>query len=53
MDVSNGVHDKVIKRYVDSMACLKGSIAEGYVLEERLGFVTEYMHEFKHVSTRV
>jgi hypothetical protein len=28
-------------------------MVEGYVLEETLGFVTEYLHEFQHVSRRV
>jgi hypothetical protein len=30
---------KILKGYVCSMAHLKGSMAEGYVLEETLGFV--------------
>lgn len=28
-------------------------MAKGYVLEESLGFVIEYLHEFEHVSRKV
>jgi hypothetical protein len=49
MDVSNRAHDEVLKGYVHSMAHLKGSMAESYLMEETLGFVIEYMHEIKHV----
>jgi hypothetical protein len=28
-------------------------MAKGYILEETLGFVTEYLHEFEHVTKRV
>lgn len=41
---------KVLKDYVCSMAWLEGSMAKGCVLEESLGFVIEYLHEFEHVS---
>ncbi len=44
---------KVLKDYVPSMARLEGSIVEGYMLEEKLRFVIEYLHEFEHVSIRV
>ncbi len=44
---------KVLKDYVCSMAWLEGSMAKGYVLEESLGFVIEYLHEFEHVSRKV
>jgi hypothetical protein len=56
LDVCGPVHNiwmypvewmmKVLKGYVCSMARLEGSMAEGYILEEMLGFVTEYLHEF-------
>jgi hypothetical protein len=26
---------------------------KGYVLEKTLGFVTEYLHEFEHVTRRI
>jgi len=44
---------KVLKDYVYSMVQPKGSMVEGYVLEETLGFVTKYLQEFEHVSRRV
>ncbi len=44
---------KILKGYVHSMAQPKGSMVEGYVLEETLGFVTKYLHEFQHVLRRV
>jgi hypothetical protein len=44
---------KVFKDYAYSMAWLEGSMAKGYVLEESLGFVIEYLHEFEHVSRKV
>jgi hypothetical protein len=34
---------KVLKGYVCSMVRLEGSMVEGYVLEETLGFVIEYL----------
>jgi hypothetical protein len=44
---------KVLKDYVHSMAQLEGSMAKGYILEETLGFLIEYLHEFEHVTKRV
>jgi hypothetical protein len=44
---------KILKGYVRSMAQLEGSMAKKYLLEETLGFVTKYLHEFQHVSRRV
>ncbi len=44
---------KVLNDYVHSMAQLEGSMAKGYTLEETLGFVTEYLHEFEHVTRKV
>ncbi len=43
---------KVLKGYVCSMARPKGLMAKSYVLEETLGFVTEYFQEFEHVFKR-
>lgn len=40
MDVSNGADDEDFKGYVYSMAQLEGLMAEGYILEETLEFVT-------------
>jgi hypothetical protein len=60
LDVCGPVHNKwmylvewmmkVLKGYVHSMARPEGSMAKGYMLEEMLGFVIEYLHEFEHVS---
>jgi hypothetical protein len=44
---------KVLKDYVHSMAQPEGSMAKGYILEETLGFLIEYLHEFEHVTRRV
>jgi hypothetical protein len=44
---------KVLKGYLHSMARPEGSMVEGYMLGETLGFVTEYFDEFEHVSKRV
>jgi hypothetical protein len=44
---------KVLKGYVHSMARLEGSMAEGYMVEETLGFIIEYLHEFEHVCKRI
>ncbi len=41
---------KVLKGNVCSMARLEGSLVKDYVLEEILGFVTKYFHEFEHIS---
>ncbi len=44
---------KVLKGYVRSIARPKDSMAKGYILDNTLGFVTEYLHEFEHVTKRV
>jgi hypothetical protein len=44
---------KVLKGYVCSITQPKWSMAKGYVLEETLGFVTKYLHEFEHVLKKV
>lgn len=53
MDESNGVNDEGFEGLCSLRGMAKGSMVEGYVLEETLGFVTEYLHEFQHVSSRV
>lgn len=44
---------KALKGYVHNMSQLKGSMAEGYILDETMGFVTKYLQEFYHVSRRI
>jgi hypothetical protein len=44
---------KVIKGYVRNMSQLEGSMVKGYVLDEIMGFVIEYLYEFQHVSKRI
>ena len=44
---------KFLMGFVRNMARPEGSIAEGYALEEVLGFCTSYMQEFKSTSRRV
>jgi hypothetical protein len=44
---------KVLKGYVCSATQVKWLMAKGYVLEETLGFVTKYLHEFVHVFKKV
>jgi hypothetical protein len=44
---------KTLKRYVRNMARPEASMAEGYVKEECIGFVTEYLQRFDVVQRRV
>jgi hypothetical protein len=44
---------KTLKGYVRNMACPEASMAEGYVKEECIGFVTEYLQRFDVVQRRV
>lgn len=44
---------KTLKNYVRNMARPEASMAEGYVQEECLGFVTEYLQQFDVVERRV
>lgn len=44
---------KTLKGYVRNMARPEASMAEGYVKEECLGFVTEYLQSFDVVQRRV
>jgi hypothetical protein len=41
-----------LKKYVRNQARPKASMASGYVLDETLGFVTEYMQMFTQVRRR-
>jgi hypothetical protein len=41
---------KTLKLYVRNMARLEASMAEGYVWDDCLGFITEYLHRFDVVK---
>ncbi|KAL3675553.1 hypothetical protein R1sor_025501 [Riccia sorocarpa] len=42
-----------LKQYVRSKYRPEGCMAEGYMMDEALGFITEYMHNFQAVRTRI
>lgn len=44
---------KTLKKHMKNTARPEASIAHGYLVDECLGFITEYMHGFKPVSRRV
>jgi len=44
---------KTLKDYVRTYAHPKGSIAEGYRLEDTLGFCTKYMKQYRGTTQRV
>jgi len=44
---------KTLKGFVRNLAKSEGSIAEGYQVEEALGFITEYMSEYNITTRRV
>lgn len=44
---------KGLKGFVRNLAKPEGIIAQGYLVEEALGFVTEYMVEYNPTSRRV
>jgi hypothetical protein len=44
---------KTLKGYVRNMARLEASMAEGYLKEECIGFVTKYLQRFDVVHVRV
>jgi hypothetical protein len=44
---------KTLKGYVRNMARLEATMAEGYVKEECIGFLTEYLQRFDVVHRRV
>ena len=46
-------YNKTLKKYVRNMARPEGSIARGYIEDASNGFVTEYIHGVKAVSTRL
>jgi hypothetical protein len=43
---------KVFKGYVRNRSRPEASMAEGYILDETIGFVTEYLQDFCHVRRR-
>jgi hypothetical protein len=44
---------KTLKRYVWNMARPEALIAEGYIKDEGIGFVTEYLQRFDTIERRV
>jgi hypothetical protein len=44
---------KTLKDYVRTYAHPEGSIAEGYQMDDTLGFCTEYMHQYRGSTHRV
>ena len=44
---------KTLKKYVKNTTRLEACIAHRYLLDECLGFITEYMHGFKSVLRRI
>jgi hypothetical protein len=44
---------KTLKDYVRTFAHPEGSIAEGYQMDDTLGFCTEYMHQYRGTTDRV
>ena len=44
---------KTLKDYVRTYAHPEGSIAEGYQMDDTLGFCTEYMHQYRGTTHRV
>jgi hypothetical protein len=45
--------NKVLKGYVRCMKQSKGCMAEGYAMEESMGFLMKYMQDFRLVSQRM
>ena len=43
---------KMLKGYVRNLAKLEGNIAQGYQIDEALGFVTEYMRDYNLTTRR-
>ena len=43
---------KTLKEYVRNLAKPEGSIAQGYQMDEALGFVTEYMKDYNLTTRR-
>jgi hypothetical protein len=44
---------KVFKGYVRNGSRPEASMAEGYILDETIRFVTEYLQDFRHVRHRI
>ena len=44
---------KVLKKFVRNKAKPEGSMCEGYLMQEAIGFYTEYMKDFSSVNRRV
>jgi hypothetical protein len=44
---------KVFKGYVRNRSRPEASMAEGYMVDETIGFVTEYLQDFRHVRQRI
>jgi hypothetical protein len=44
---------KTLKDYVRTYSHPEGSIAEGYLMDDTLGFCTEYMHQYRGTTHRV
>ena len=44
---------KVLKIFLRNKAKPEGSICEGYLMQEAIGFCTEYMKDFSNVNRRV
>lgn len=44
---------KTVKRFVRNLAKPEGSIAQGYQVEQALGFISEYMSEYNVTTQRV
>jgi len=44
---------KVFKGYVRNRSRPEASMAKGYFLDETIGFVTEYLQDFRHVRRRI
>jgi hypothetical protein len=45
--------NKVLKGYVRNMAQLEASMATGYLMDETLGLITEYMDQFQPSKRRI
>jgi hypothetical protein len=45
--------NKVLKGYVQNMAQLEASMATGYLMDETLGLITEYMDQFQPSKKRI
>jgi hypothetical protein len=44
---------KVFKGYVRNRSRPEASMAEGYMVDETIGFVTKYLQNFRHVRQRI